>query len=171
MHSMSPLRILRGGIWTMVGNIRTMTTGRSADDFTEAELKHLEFIQGVIARLANNSFLLKGWSVTLVAAILALTVRDPGIYTIFLALFPALVFWGLDAFYLAQERHFREMHKDARTGKIEVLSMDPYSYESGFKGWFGSVKSRSVFPFHVVIVGVVILAAVVQALAGSGIGK
>jgi hypothetical protein len=147
-----------------------MAEGRVPDDFEESELKHLEFIQGVIARLANNSFLLKGWSVTLVAAILALTVRDPGIYTMFLALFPALVFWGLDAFYLAQERHFREMHKDARAGEIEVLSMDPYGYESGFKGWLRSVKSRSVFPFHVVIVGVVILAAMVQALTGSGTG-
>jgi hypothetical protein len=141
-----------------------VTRNRNPDDFTDAELKHLEFIQGVIARLANNSFLLKGWSVTLVAAILALTVQDPGIYTMFLALFPALVFWGLDAFYLAQERYFREMHKVARTGEIEVLSMDPYSYDEGFEGWLRSVQSRSVFPFHVVIVGVVILAAVVQKL-------
>jgi hypothetical protein len=106
-----------------------------------------------------------------VAALLALTVRDPGIYTILLALFPALVFWGLDAFYLAQERHFREMHKDARSGMIPVLSMDPYSYESGFGGWLRSVCSRSVFPSHVVIVGVVILAAVAQALTGQGTGN
>jgi hypothetical protein len=148
-----------------------MTTGKSPEDFGDAELKHLEFIQGVIARLANNSFLLKGWSVTLVAAILALTVQDPGIYTMLIALFPALVFWGLDAFYLAQERHFREMHKDARAGKIPVLSMDPYSYESGLAGWFCSVRSRSVFPFHVVIVVVVILAAMVQALTGAGTGN
>lgn len=148
-----------------------MTSGESPDEFTEAELKHLEFIQGVIARLANNSFLLKGWSVTLVAAILALTVQDPGIYTMLLALFPAVLFWGLDAFYLAQERYFRDMHKDARNGKISVLSMDPYSYDKGFEGWFRSVRSRSVFPFHVVIIGVVILAAVVQALTGSGAGN
>jgi hypothetical protein len=44
-----------------------MADGRVPGDFEESELKHLEFIQGVIARLANNSFLLKGWSVTLVA--------------------------------------------------------------------------------------------------------
>lgn len=162
---------MRDGIWKMVGNIRAMTEGRRPDQFNDAELKHLEFIQSVIARLANNSFLLKGWSVTLVAAILALTVRDSSIYPMFLALFPALVFWGLDAFYLAQERHFRKMHEDARAGKIAVLSMDPYTYESGFRGWFGSVKSRSVFPFHVVIVAVVILAAVVQALSVGGTGN
>jgi hypothetical protein len=34
--------------------------------------KHLELIQAVISRMAGNSFLLKGWSVTLAAALLAL---------------------------------------------------------------------------------------------------
>jgi hypothetical protein len=32
------------------------------------KIKHLEMIQAVISRLANNSFLLKGWSITLVSA-------------------------------------------------------------------------------------------------------
>lgn len=136
-----------------------MTNGKKPEDFGEAELKHLEFVQGVIARLAQNSFLLKGWSVTLVAAILALSGSSPGIRPVLIAIFPALVFWGLDAFYLTQERHFRELHKDAMAGRITVLSMDPYSYESGWKGWLRSVKSRSVFPFHAAIVGVVTLVA------------
>ena len=35
----------------------------------DAKLKHLEMIQGVINRMANCSFLLKGWSVTLIAAL------------------------------------------------------------------------------------------------------
>ena len=37
------------------------------------KLKHLEFIQGIITRMANNSFMLKGWAVTLVAGIFALS--------------------------------------------------------------------------------------------------
>ncbi len=35
-------------------------------------VKHLEFVQAVIARQAANSFLLKGWSVTLATALVAL---------------------------------------------------------------------------------------------------
>ena len=38
----------------------------------EVKLKHLEMIQAVITRMAKNSFLLKGWSITLTAAIFAL---------------------------------------------------------------------------------------------------
>ena len=39
----------------------------------EKKLKHLEMVQGVINRMANNSFMLKGWAVTLVAGIFALS--------------------------------------------------------------------------------------------------
>ena len=35
----------------------------------ENKLKHLELVQGVVNRMSNNSFLLKGWAVTLVAGI------------------------------------------------------------------------------------------------------
>jgi hypothetical protein len=138
-----------------------VTESKRPEEFTDAEQKHLELIQNVIARLAQNSFLLKGWSVTLVTAILALASRNPNFHLVFVAVFPALVFWGLDAFYLGQERHFRDMYRAARAGEIPVLSIEPYSYESGFTGWLGSVISRSVWPLHVVVVGVVTAAGVI----------
>ena len=34
----------------------------------ESKIAHLEMVQAVITRMAGNSFLIKGWSVTLVAA-------------------------------------------------------------------------------------------------------
>ena len=37
----------------------------------DKKLKHLEMVQGVINRMASNSFMLKGWAVTLVAGIFA----------------------------------------------------------------------------------------------------
>ena len=42
----------------------------------ENKLKHLEFIQTVINRMAGNCFLLKGWAITLVAALFALSAKD-----------------------------------------------------------------------------------------------
>jgi hypothetical protein len=38
----------------------------------DAQIAHLQMIQAVITRMGSNSFLLKGWSVTLVAALFAL---------------------------------------------------------------------------------------------------
>ena len=42
----------------------------------EAKLKHLEFIQGAINRLATDSFRMKGWAVVLVSALLVLLARE-----------------------------------------------------------------------------------------------
>ena len=57
----------------------------------EQKLKHLEFIQGVINRLATNSFQMKGWSVVLVAAILVLLVRENRLAVAYIALHPRLL--------------------------------------------------------------------------------
>ena len=38
---------------------------------SETKIRYLELIQNVITRMANNSFMLKGWAITLVAAIFA----------------------------------------------------------------------------------------------------
>jgi hypothetical protein len=37
----------------------------------ESKLKHLEFIQAAISRMAANSSLFKGWAVTIAAALSA----------------------------------------------------------------------------------------------------
>ena len=42
----------------------------------DKKIKHLEMIQGVINRMASNSFLLKGWTVVLVSALFALAAND-----------------------------------------------------------------------------------------------
>jgi hypothetical protein len=42
----------------------------------EAKLKHLEFVQVAVSRMAGNSFLLRGWSVTLAAGLFALAAKD-----------------------------------------------------------------------------------------------
>lgn len=45
----------------------------------ENKIKHLEFIQNVITRMNSNSFMIKGWCVTLVAALFALGAKDSNV--------------------------------------------------------------------------------------------
>lgn len=42
----------------------------------ENRIKHLELIQVIITRMAGNSFMLKGWAVTLVSGIFVLASKD-----------------------------------------------------------------------------------------------
>lgn len=80
----------------------------------EAKLKHLEFVQDVIARLAANSFKVKSWTVVLSSAMLALLAREGRLDIGFVALLPILAFWGLDGYFLWKERRFRTLYNHVR---------------------------------------------------------
>ncbi len=80
----------------------------------EAKLKHLEFLQNIITRMANNSFLLKGWIVTILGAILSLSKDDIDSKIILITSFLIVIFWILDAYFLGQERYFRARYDEVR---------------------------------------------------------
>lgn len=90
----------------------------------ENKHKHLEMIQGVINRMAANSFSLKGWAVTLVAGIFALASKDTDKLYFLVAYVPIIVFWGLDSYYLLQERLYRALY-----GKVRKLDDNKIDYD------------------------------------------
>lgn len=79
----------------------------------EDKRKHLDLLQGAISRMASNSFVLKGWSVTLASGLIGLSAKDANPWVALLALLPVSIFWGLDAYYLALEHKFRDLYKAA----------------------------------------------------------
>jgi hypothetical protein len=97
--------------------------------------------------MGSNSFLLKGWSVTL-AAILALTANNPNVYLLAVAILPALTFWGLDAYCLRQKRLFRKLYEDVIRGEVDAYFMDTSRYRCSVDSWFKTLFSSSVLPFH-----------------------
>lgn len=124
---------------------------------TEDTTKHLEFVQGVIARMGSNSFLLKGWTVTLTSALFALAAKDARPLFVLVALFPALSFWGLDAYYLRQERLFRKLYDDLRLmAQDRSRKADPYSlstepYRKDVAGWFWTLWATTVIAVHGIV--------------------
>ena len=80
-------------------------------DINAGRLKHLEMLQAVITRMANNSFLVKGWSITLFSAILVFAAKEARIRLTWIALVPIVFFWILDAYFLRQERLFRKLYE------------------------------------------------------------
>ena len=117
----------------------------------EAKLKHLEFIQGVINRLAANSFQMKGWSVVLVAAILVLLAREGRLDAAFVALVPILVFWGLDGYFLSQERLYRALYDHVRTlheADIDFAMKTALFGEDYRRTWVGATLSGTLLSFY-----------------------
>lgn len=70
----------------------------------ENKIRHMEMIQGIIGRMGSNMFALKGWTVTLIAAIMVLADKDADKTYFLLAYVLIIIFWRLDAYYLLQER-------------------------------------------------------------------
>ena len=76
----------------------------------EKVVEHLKMTQVVINRLGSNSFLVKGWSMTIIVAAMVLIakhdVQNP--YFVLALVLPVLGFWILDGDFLWQERLFRK---------------------------------------------------------------
>ena len=85
--------------------------------------KHLDYIQNIINRLANNSFIIKGWAVTLASAILVIAGKgvDDKMELMLVALIPVFCFWLLDAYFLWQENLFRELYKEVSQKREEEI--------------------------------------------------
>ncbi len=78
----------------------------------DKKMKHLEMIEGIIDRMGSNSFQLKGWAVTLVSVIGALSVQGSDKRFFLLSFLPLIAFWLLDSYYLQLERKYRVLYKN-----------------------------------------------------------
>jgi hypothetical protein len=125
----------------------------------ENKLKHLEFIQAIVNRMSVNSFLLKGWSVTLVAALFALAAKDTRKEYVIVAYFPVLMFWVIDAYFLSQERLFRDLYDDVRTREADRVdfSMNTAPFRRWRNGWAACFLSFSLLLFYLSMASVMLI--------------
>lgn len=125
----------------------------------EKKIKHLEMFQAVIARMANNSFSLKGWSIMVVSALFLLSAKDTNPTFVCLAFFPAASFWILDGYFLRQERLFRKAYDKVRLqGEADIdFSMDTSSVETQVDSWARVTWSVTLGIFHGTVVGTIVV--------------
>lgn len=95
------------------------------DEHNASYLRYLTFIQDVITRMNRNAFQLKGWSITIVAALAALAVDKGSLLLFIVAAAATMPFCFLDAYYLLMERQFRGLYNDVINGcsDIKLFSM------------------------------------------------
>lgn len=139
--------------------------------FDDAKMKHLEFIQSVIARLASDSFLMKGWGLTVSAAFFGFSAKDLDVRLAAVGLLPLVAFWGLDAYFLSRERMYRAMYEAVRVGSAEVapFSMDYRPFKSDWwklrcnqdkPNWWCTLRAATLVWFYgpILLVGAVLIA-------------
>ena len=77
---------------------------KNKDNLKEYMLKEIDIIQDIIKRMAFNSFMIKGWTITLV--VVSLLLKGTEKYQVWIAFIPLVVFWFLNAYFLRQERMY-----------------------------------------------------------------
>lgn len=131
-------------------------------------LKHLEMLQQVITRMASNSFLVKGWSITLISALLAFAAKDKIIVMAGVAVLPWLAFWMLDGFFLRQERLFRKLFDHCRSQPQDSstdFSMNTQPVSDTVDSWIKVMFSKTLLIFHGVL-GLLIAAVILFSFLG-----
>lgn len=136
----------------------------------EKKMSHLAMIQGIVNRLSQNSFLLKGWSVVLVSALFALAANDTNILFVYLAYFPAFAFWILDGYFLWQERLFRALYDYIRDLKEEEIdfSMDTSIVKDKVKPWGSVVFSKTLLIFHGTVFSSIVIVMLIAIFISKG---
>lgn len=118
--------------------------------------KEIDLIQGVITRMANNSFLLKGWLISLIAVVLALSKDSwlsscPASLCLILC-FPVLIFWYLDGFFLHREKCYRKLYewviKNRPTSNEYLYSLDFSRFKKDVRSVLRIMFSQTLFPFY-----------------------
>jgi hypothetical protein len=125
----------------------------------EAKLKHLEFIQNIITRMANNSFMLKGWIITILGAILGLNKDDVDYKIVLVGIFLTVMFWILDAYFLKQERYFRKVYDEVRKKDDSDIdfSMALEAKQTSDLDWFVVFYSVTLRYYYLSLIGALAL--------------
>lgn len=126
--------------------------------------KEIDLIQSIINRMAQNSFMLKGWVITIFVAVIALNVQtERFIQNLTLSIFP-LAFWYIDAYYLYIERNYRKLYENRITLRKSGNSDNLYSLGIGeikLINVLATMFSSSIAWFYIPILGILILALLI----------
>ncbi len=132
-------------------------------------LAEVTIIQDIIKRMAFNSFMIKGWAITLVVVALLLKGNT---YQVWITFIPLLIFWFLDTYFLWQERMYRELYKWVIENRLKT---DEYLFDMNASRFRKEVKSRfrimfsiTLFWFYGSIVALIVIYKAVPFLLQKG---
>lgn len=127
----------------------------------ENKIKHLEFIQLTITRMNINSFMIKGWLVTIVAAIFVLSEKN--VITLLLFVIPviSLLLWIMDGFFVSTERKYRGLYDVVRRQDESTItySMDVSMFTNKRYKVISCMFSITLMLFYPIVIFSSLLAA------------
>lgn len=108
-------------------------------------IKEIEIIQNTITRMASNSFLIKGWALTVITGIILFELKTSHYY--YVAIIPLVFFWYLDAYFLRTERLYRKLYEWVIQNRFKT---DDYFLDMDSNRFYKNVPStiRTMFDHY-----------------------
>ena len=130
-------------------------------------------IQNIINRMAQNSFYIKAWTITIIAGILVLTFSILNIIIFGALLGISLFFWVLDSYYLKLERLFRrlynqkvqEYNNEQKRKNMLLFDMNIKPFEDIEKKVIRIMISKSEFLFYIPIILIIAILLICSIVA------
>ncbi len=135
---------------------------------SDNQVRHLEIIQGVINRMASNTFALKVLAGILAAAVLSYAgaANDVQPVLVWIGVIPVGAFWYLDCRYLRLEKLFRKLYNAVRKGNVEEpFDMNFSRFDTEVPNHLDIAWSWSVRDFYLALVAILLLVSFVLKLA------
>lgn len=117
---------------------------------TEIIHKEIDLIQNCINRMAQNSFLIKGWYISIMAVLIAWKDGGSLMFSILMVIL-TLTFMYLDTIYLYQEREFRRIYKERIELRLANDNSNLYQLNTkkiNAKNFLKVLRSRTLWPFY-----------------------
>ena len=135
----------------------------------EYMLKEIDIVQDIIKRMAFNSFMIKGWAITLVVVTLLLKGAE---YQVWIAFIPLLVFWFLDAYFLWLERMYRRLYEWIIKNRLKtdeyLFNMNAYRFKDEVQSKLRIMFSITLGWFYGSIAILIIIYALVVLITKGG---
>jgi len=123
---------------------------------SEKKIKHLEFIQNSITRMSTNSFIIKGWCITIISAVYALSDKDSNRNFSFISYVLIPIFWYLNSYFLQLERKFRLLYDKIRIlGENNIdftMDINIDEFKTKKTNLFNCFFSKALWPLYVILI-------------------
>lgn len=123
------------------------------------KFNHLTLIQGIISRLASNSFMIKGWLVAILTGSLALSDKLAERISCLPVLYFSLIilFWISDAYFLYLERLYRDKYNEVNKGNFNDydLHLDKSTMTNELLDYLSSYFAVSKIIFYFPLIAII----------------
>ena len=124
--------------------------------------KEIDLIQNCIKRMAQNSFIVKGWMLSLITLTLSLgfasDFNEKSLCIIILI--PLFAFWFLDSFYLQAEKKFRELYNWTIENRCKtndfLYDLNPKRFNDQVPSIIQLMFSKTIIPIYLSTIIIII---------------